>query len=511
MKSKARGITLDECARYFDDPVGYVEHVLGFASLDPGQCDVLEAISKYDRVGLKAGNGWGKSFVLACAGLWFFDTRPFSRVPTTSGSFRQVKRSLWAEVHGLARGSALKDTYNLNRTDIERKGHEQEWYIAGFSTDNAAQAEGWHAKHLLYILDEARAIEDEVWKAAFKAATTPGAKILAGSIPGEAAGQFYRIFTNLRKSWKTFSFPTGKFKHGRYKALYPDRVSQKSIDEKLHDEGESSPFFQTSVLAKFSNTTEDSIVPLKDFVKAKENNALETTGGITYGGDVARFGRDKSCICTRQGGRILSFKEKGLMDTQSTATWFELEAQGQPICVDEIGVGAGVVDAMRKSEGNQCIAVNVARAASDPEKFSNLRAELYWKVRLKFERGEIDLSALDAKTLDKLQSQLCSMGYSFKKGKLLVESKEDMKKRGLPSPDLADSLMLSFFADGSGLLSGMIQGHEGVTGGMLGQEWSSTQTEQSTEPEPSYDEVRAGRPRPENEGMGISYAAHGDW
>ncbi len=443
-------ITLDDCVKYQGDPVAYVEHVLNFKTLDPGQCDVLDAIAEHDRVAVKAGNGWGKSTALAAACLWYFDCFPFSRIPSTSGSFRQVKRSLWSEIHALARNSKVRSTYNENRTDIERKGYESEWFIAGFSTDNAPQAEGWHAKHLLYVLDEARAVDDSIWQASFKACTTPGAKILAGSIPGDAKGQFYRIFTHLRKTWKCFSYPTAKYKHMKFKALCPERVSQKSIDEKLEDGGESSPFFQTSVLANFSHSADDSVIPLNYFLKAKEN-VLEPKGSIVHGLDIARYGRDKSCICTRDGGVILSFKEKGGLDTISCSTWAELETGGAPLYLDSCGIGGGVLDALKAKNVENVTGVNVAESPKDKDKFLNSRAELYWRLREKFEKGEIDLTHLDEKTLDKLQAQLTSMGYKFSKGKVQIEGKEEMKRRGLPSPDLADALMLSFYRDSAAI------------------------------------------------------------
>ncbi|MGD8942614.1 MAG: hypothetical protein PVI38_05165 [Desulfobacterales bacterium] len=91
--------------------------------------------------------------------------------------------------------------------------------------------------------------------------------------------------------------------------------------------------------------------------------------------------------------------------------------------------------------------VNVAQSPQDKERFANKRAELFWQLRELFEKGEIDLSQLDRKTCEQLQHQITSIRYKFARGKLLVESKEDMKKRGLPSPDMADALVLSYAAD----------------------------------------------------------------
>jgi hypothetical protein len=445
-------VLIKKFQKYHNNPVRYVEQVLDFKTLDPGQCDILDAIARYDRVGVKSGNGWGKSLTLAAASLWFFDTRYMAKVPTTSGSFRQVKRSLWSELHRLARQSKLKGSYNILQTDLERVGYEAEWFITGFSTEQPCQAEGWHAKNLMYVLDEARAIEDEIFQAAFKACTTPGSKILCGSIPGDENGMFYKIFTQLRKTWKCFSFPTAAFKHRKYKALYPDRVSQTSIDEKAA-EGPSSPFFQTSVLANFANTSADTIIPLDFFLKAREKPKKteidlqqQPQQSTVWGADIARYGADKTCLCKRQGDTILLFKQRHGMSIMDSATWIALECKKDTVCIDEIGVGAGTYDKL-DADGFNVVGVNVARAPRDTERFANKRAELFWELREKFEKSEIDLSQLDRKTCDQLQHQITSIRYKFARGKLLVESKEDMKKRGLPSPDMADALVLSYAAD----------------------------------------------------------------
>lgn len=464
--------------KYHDDYPRYAHDILDF-EVDPDQAKVLKAISKRDRVACCAGNGWGKGVCDGVAALAYFDTHYGAKVPVTSGSFRQVKRTVWSEIHALAQRSKLKSTYNLLNTDLERIGHEQTWFITGFTADSPELAEGWHGKNIMFIVDEARAVPDDMWQAIFRGCTTPGAKILATSIPGEASGQFYRICTGMFNTWKVFTFPTAAFKYGSYRAIYPDRVSQISIDEKLADLGESSPFFQTSVLARFASTAEDALIPMNLIQKAREN-ALDPKGaGITWGGDVARYGRDTSCMCKRQGPCVLDFRQKKNMDTVSVATWFEIEAQGNPLCVDEIGVGSGVIDTLRARQVKGVVAVNVSQAARDSEKHLNKRAEEFWALRTRFERGEIDLTHLPRDTYERLAAQLGSIRYKFSKGKLQIESKDDMRKRG-PSPDMADSLMLSYAAEAHTQWFTPVL-YPSTAGSMLGKGW-----EDRTPEEPDY-------------------------
>jgi hypothetical protein len=108
--------------------------------------------------------------------------------------------------------------------------------------------------------------------------------------------------------------------------------------------------------------------------------------------------------------------------------------------VDEIGVGAGVLDRLRELGTQGVTGVNVAQRASRPEHFANLRAELYDGLRERFQQGRIAIPDDQA-----LVAELASLKYSFtSSGQVRLEGKEDLRSRGLPSPDRADALMLAF-------------------------------------------------------------------
>jgi hypothetical protein len=108
--------------------------------------------------------------------------------------------------------------------------------------------------------------------------------------------------------------------------------------------------------------------------------------------------------------------------------------------VDVIGIGRGVVD-RGKEQKKPFIGVNVGEVADDPESFVNRRAELWWAVRERFERGEIAVDPGDEDLLAELSD------IRFKRtsaGKIQIESKDEAKRRGVASPNRADALMLSF-------------------------------------------------------------------
>ena len=434
--------------RYQRTPVAYCREILG-VSLSPEQEEILNALVKNHRISIRSGNSFGKSYALACAALWHFDCFSNSKTLITSGSQRQVRWALMNEVIQLARQSKLKDSYTINNTDITRVGHPS-WFIMAFSSDEQGRVEGHHAPHLMAIADEARTISDDVLLGLLKCATEVENRLLFASVPGGCEGLFYATHTRLKGTWKTFRFPTGKWKHGRWKSIFPSRISDASIQERAELDGPDSPFFRSSVLAEWMESSEDSLVPVSHILKARENHLDPGDSGIVWGGDCARFGRDASALCKRHGACVLAFKQKRGLDVVSLASWFEMETQGETLCIDEIGVGAGVVDTLRAREIKGIVPVNVSKPAQDPEKYLNLKSELYWSIRQRFEKGEIDLTALDASTYDRLKSQLLSVRYFFTRGRLQIMSKEDLRRRGIESPDLVDALALSLYQDGAG-------------------------------------------------------------
>ena len=122
------------------------------------------------------------------------------------------------------------------------------------------------------------------------------------------------------------------------------------------------------------------------------------------------------------------------------------EHQPSEVRVDEIGVGAGVVDRLREL-GHRVRGVNVARKARQEGKFVNVRAEAYWNLRDRFVAGRIALPADNA-----LVRELTTLRYEVDSAdRVKMESKDDLRKRGAPSPDLADALMLAFMPSGSRL------------------------------------------------------------
>ena len=169
--------------------------------------------------------------------------------------------------------------------------------------------------------------------------------------------------------------------------------------------------------------------------------------GVILGVDVARFGADRSVILRRRGDRVEDIRVLRQMDTMQLAGWVAAairECNPAQVYVDEIGVGAGVVDRLREL-GHPVRGVNAAHKARQDGLFLNLRAEGYWTLRQRFMSGSISIPADN-----QLVGELAALRYGYdSQGRLRMESKDEMRKRGLPSPDKADALMLAFLAPSS--------------------------------------------------------------
>lgn len=194
----------------------------------------------------------------------------------------------------------------------------------------------------------------------------------------------------------------------------------------------------------FQATAKRAVMPAP-LVRAAVGRKVKPTGRVVWGLDVARFGEDSSALARRQGNRLMEPVEvwHGL-DTMETAgrvfvAWKEAQDKPEVIFVDVIGLGAGVVDRLAEL-GLPVIGINAAEGSSEEERFMRLRDELWWCGRDWF-------SAKDCTMPDDepLIAELTSVQYGYTSaGKIKVQSKEEMKKAGMRSPDRADAFLLTF-------------------------------------------------------------------
>jgi hypothetical protein len=159
--------------------------------------------------------------------------------------------------------------------------------------------------------------------------------------------------------------------------------------------------------------------------------------------DIARFGDDETVCYRNRGGHVREEWRAAKQSTMVTAgraiRTLEEHHELIPMVADVIGVGAGVVDRMVEL-GHPVVPFNSSAKPRNPKRFLNRRAEAYWGFRQMLEDEAVDLDGQD----EDLLAQLTGIKYTLTSdGKIKIESKEDMKKRGLPSPDRADAVVMS--------------------------------------------------------------------
>jgi hypothetical protein len=236
------------------------------------------------------------------------------------------------------------------------------------------------------------------------------------------------------------------------------------------------PRYIARVLGEFPKVSTDSLIE-PDWVEAAQKRSLPRNRKPSLGIDVARYGDSESVIMQREGGwaRIAWVGGKfSTMETTGHVIRVKKQLNEEPglndfakMAVDADGLGAGVFDRLIEL-GHSVGEIRGGQAALDPEDFTNRRSEWYWNLRTLFERGEIDIDPFDTE----LAKQLVAIKYKLtSKGQIAVESKDEMRKRGEPSPDRADALAYAFSGiEGAQIDIGSHAG-ESITGDLMTKAW----------------------------------------
>ncbi len=437
-----------------EDPLWFVENILG-VNLWKKQKEIIRALWEFREVNVQSCNGSGKSYLAAAAALTYLHTYPGSTVITTAPTQRQIEEILWREIGKMHANAVVKLGGNLLNTALNI---DQNWFAIGVASDRPDSYQGFHASRMLVILDEACAVPETTWQALEGCMSSPLAKRLAIGNPTDSTTRFFRETRRRSKGVKNFvisAFDTPNVV--AKKNIIPGLATVEWIEEARQRYGEGSPFWNARVLGQFDETGENSLINRGDVDRACERYAsAERTSPKTLGVDVARFGSDESAIYLRSGpvvDKILVKQGMDLMETTGQIVNAAKELSPDTINVDVVGIGAGVHDRLFELQGAangemkfMLSGVNVGAASSDPEKWLNLRAEIFWNLREIFRDGTIAIDPDD----EELKEQLLSLRYKFtSRGQIQIERKEDAKKRGVESPDRADAVALAFYHDPS--------------------------------------------------------------
>jgi hypothetical protein len=386
----------------------------------------------------------GKTTSLAWLVIWYLSCFKDARIPCTAPTAHQLFDLLWPEIYKW-RSRMLplfRDRIQMSSDRIYLTDNPGQYAVARTARkENPEALQGFHEGNLLFLIDEASGVDDKIFETAEGSLSTPGARIIMTANPTRTDGYFYRSQTTERKHWTTLTFSCIDSP-----LVTPDYVQ--SLKDRY---GENSSVYKVRVLGEFPDGSDNAVIPLSWMEEAMDREVSYPQSKKIAGLDVARFGDDKTALIIRQGGHVKyidSWMKTDLMDSCGRVVNLYNEGHFDVICVDAIGIGAGVADRL-KELSIPTVAVNVAETASYQDKFNRLRDELWWKVREFFEAKDCKLDSELLQCKD-LLNELSIMTYKFSSnGKLQVESKDDLKKRGVASPNLADALCLTFYKGGS--------------------------------------------------------------
>lgn len=471
---------LDLAAQLADDPVKYVAAAYPWAEPfgplashegpDTWQSDILEYIR--DNVGGRGLSGQGKPLRIAIAGgvgpgksamgAWVIDwamtTHVDCRCRITANTGPQISTATWPEVskwrrmslwsHWFESGDRRFRSVDPLRRDSWRADaitwdeHKPEAF-AGFH--NAGRA-------IVYLFDESAAIAKSIF--------VESEGILAGAEDTLIIWLCLGNPTRTDTEFRTF-FPGGK-NAGLWKSFQIDTRSarmsdKKQIQEWIDSYGLDSDFVRVRVLSQFPRAGATQFIS-SELAEGAADSLRETSGTIydplIVGVDVARYGDDKSVIRFRRGRDARSIKPlkfRGLDNMQLAARIAEVNETHRPdaIFVDVGGLGAGVVDRCRYLS----LPVTAVHFGADADRqkigdqgaiaYTNKRAEMWGVMKDWLSGGMIDDDP-------ELKADLTAVEYGYVLQKssgrdaIILEKKEDMKKRGLASPDDGDALALTF-------------------------------------------------------------------
>lgn len=454
--------------KYYFKPLDWVNDFVE-VDLPDYLTEILTAIQNgVKKIAIRGPHSLGKTVLASLIVLWAGSVSTDCKAITTASAWRQLTKFLWPEIHKW-----------YGRTNWKKVGHMPELLTTelhfgptsiGFpvACTNAATIEGAHAQRVVYIYDESKTIPPLVWEASEGAFAGEGDHIqIALSTPGDESGVYYDICSRKRgyEDWKVYYVSPRKL-------IRAGRMSLEWAKKRRQAWGKDSSVYQNRVWGQFAKQSEDALIPLSwvelaiqrwyvwhDEMESKGYTDIEEAhqraeGKRIIGADISRGGKDRTSLAFRKGKILTHFKyyEKG--DTKDTmvTTGRIKNAMGDDgvARVDVLNMGAGVVDRLREViDPDRVTAVNAAERTDLTDRtgelhFVNIRSAMWWAMRELLDPANNENIAIpdDAELI----GDLCTPKYKeTSNGKILIESKDDIKKRIHRSTDAGDACIQAFF------------------------------------------------------------------
>lgn len=453
-----------DVSQFYADPLGFVRYAFPW-----GQRGMLESYSGPDlwqeealrelgrevqrrnfdgvhavppiRVAVSSGHGIGKSTFVAWIACWILSTRPDSQGTATANTFPQLEGKTWAAIQRWLKLCCTKEWFQIGSDRIYKLGRRESWFLQALACqeDKSESFAGQHAatSTSYYIFDEASAIPEIIWEVA-EGGTTDGEPMhFAFGNPTRSTGRFYKaVFGSEKHRWLSRSIDS------RESSL----TNKDTINEWITEYGEDSDFVRVRVRGIPPRAGDLQFIDAERVYEASRRSpASFPDEPLIAGVDIARGGGDHNVIRFRRGVdavTIPAIRIPGELTRDSTlmvSKLAEVLSTHRPdaMFLDETGIGGPLYDRLRQLGHKNVIGIQFG-AASPERQYANMRSYMWGRMKDWLTRGSIPKDP-------QLEQDLVGPGYKHDKtDRLLLESKEDMKKRGLASTDDGDALALTF-------------------------------------------------------------------
>lgn len=445
--------------RYRRDPVAFVKEVIGVNPTDQQEQLILSATRERARTAVKSCTASGKTAVLAWLTFYFLICFPDCRMLVTAPTANQLHRVFRSEVAKWLQ--QMRPPFNgffeimSDKIFIKGKKDTQFCGLVTGSPENKESFAGLHAEKVVVLVDEASALPSEIFDTLLGTLSSGETSFVLVSNPVRSQGAFYDLFQTKGESDAYEAGSTsGKDNPtaSRWDRITFDSYGSPNVDkdwiaEVIEHYGEDSDFVKMRIHGEFPVLSDSQFIST-EHIDGAAKRVADPRDYMNFprvlGADPARFGDDHSVLVDRQGPKIHDIHSFKGLDTVEFAErilrQFRMENY-QCVYVDGIGIGAGVVDQLKRFS-IPTVEVLVNSKPSDPKSYSNQRAQIYGHLK--------DwLTSADIPRNDKeLREDLAAINYFFNgKLQIVLESKKDMKKRIKRSPDRADALALTFASE----------------------------------------------------------------
>lgn len=460
-----------------EKPAVFFREVLEFEP-DEWQERVAGDIAKSRKVAVKSGQGVGKTAFEAAIFLWFLTCYDDARIVATAPTKQQLHDVLWSEVaKWMARSPLLSMILKWTKTYVYMVGYEKRWFGVARTATKPENMQGFHEDNMLFIVDEASGVADPIMEAILGTLSGDNNKLLLCGNPTRTSGTFYDAFTMDRAIYCCHTVSSRDSKRTNKENIEsldrkygPDsNVVRVRVDGEFPEQ-EDDVFIRLSWIESSINTElePETAKALGCFFDDKGRKIIDRSGvdSIDIGCDVARFGDDRTVIGYKINEAAKVFKKYNGQDTTWTAgnicrlynSLVDLYKFKKKIYVkiDDGGVGGGVTDQLREIKRREPDRYKMMEIV--PIHFGQPIKHKYYYDTTTYMMGIIremlepfdDAGNPRQPTLvlpndDDLVGQLSCRKYSYVGGKIKVESKKEMKERGLSSPDEADCMLLTCF------------------------------------------------------------------